>query len=133
MKKAYNSRYSDKPITAAQYAAELVCENIAETKKQTLTVKFWNLPAWQKVFVRQVQLASALIQLYGEYSVIQLLRTNRRVVSLAYKKLDCMLQEIENKKTLLDKNKKIVKKIKTEELPRPGILKKNLYSKLDDI
>lgn len=100
MERAYSSQYSDTKITAAQFAAELICENIAYKKNKQLPVKFWNLPEWRKIFIRQVQLASTLISLYGEFELIRILRKERYIYSLGYKKLDKMLQEIVKSKAV---------------------------------
>lgn len=131
MKRTYRSKYSEKLVTAAQYAAELVCENISHKKQKPLTARFWNSKSWNKTFVRQVQLASSLIHLYGEFSLIKLLSENKTIISLGYKKVDMLLSEIELVKKQQRKTEKPV--IKTNVKPRKQLVKPNLYTKLDNV
>lgn len=124
MERAYKSKYSSSKITAAQYSAELVCENIAIRDNEQLPVKFWRLPKWKKIFIRQVQLANTLIALYGEFEVIRVLNRERWVYSLAYKKLDKMLQEIVKTKAVSSEITKV------EQLRKP-YAKPNILEKLE--
>ncbi len=129
-KQQYKSRYTDRYITAPQYIAELVCENIARKNEQQLVVRFWNTSQWKSTFRYQLILANGLLRLYDASVIVRTIRENGRILSLKSPVLD----------SLLDKPKKAplkpspVKDIDTtKKPPRPFSDKKrkNLWSALN--
>lgn len=70
-KKVYDSKYTDKKVTAAQFLAELMIVRLAAKEKIKLEQKFWNDPKWSKQFKWQMTLANNLLKLYPEGAIIQ--------------------------------------------------------------
>lgn len=63
----YRSPSTGDYCTGAQYLAEIICQRCADRDKVgTLPYKFWNLPKWNKLYVRQVGLANKLVKKYGD-------------------------------------------------------------------
>ena len=108
----YKTKYAiDTWVTAAQYIAELVCENIASQQNTDLPIKFWSTDKWKNPFIYQASIASKLLKKYHPIDIIDALKSNRTFISLknpilmdllrkkAYsrKKLEAMRPEIENK------------------------------------
>lgn len=63
----YRSPSTGDYCTGAQYLAEIVCQRNADKEKAgTLPYKFWNLPKWKKLYVRQVGLANKLVKKHGD-------------------------------------------------------------------
>ena len=72
----YKSPSTGDFCTPAQYIAEIICQRCAKHEKVgTLPYKFWNLPKWKKIYIRQVSLANKLIKEYSnkmqEYLYLQ--------------------------------------------------------------
>lgn len=70
-KRTENSKYRSPSTgdycTGAQYLAEIICQRRADKEKVgTLPYKFWNLPKWNKLYVRQVGLANKLVKKHGD-------------------------------------------------------------------
>lgn len=70
-KRTENSKYRSPSTgdycTGAQYLAEIICQRCADKDKVgTLPYKFWNLPKWNKLYIRQVGLANKLVKKYGD-------------------------------------------------------------------
>lgn len=84
-KKIYDSKHTDKKITAAQYLAEQMCTRLAAKNGKVLSNRFWFEKKWKNYFNYQCLLANKLIKLYNETSVIQAIsdRSVRNVYSLA--------------------------------------------------
>lgn len=82
MSKNYDSNYTDKKITAAQYIAEVCCERKAKKEGKKLPQNFWNLSEWKVFFLRQHTLANKLLKMYGEAATIQ--GIGRKEVKWAY-------------------------------------------------
>lgn len=134
-KTRYNSRYSDKTVTAAQYITELICEHKAIIDKKDLYYKFWNNKEWSKFFRNQVTTANKLITKYGDKAIIRALNDCRckRIFSLRapslIKIIEEKLKEVESENQVLTKefsrtDNKSYRKNKT---------KKNILDKLEDI
>lgn len=129
-KSRYKSAYTESWVTAAQYIAELVCENIAQKRSETLPLKFWNDRKWNATFRRQLSLANGLLKIYSEAAVIQALRTKegKRISSLAAPWLDDIIERC-------DKVKRQETKIQTVEKKegiRPSVPKKGSIWELDN-
>ena len=88
--------------TPAQYVAELICQKQATHEKAgTLPYKFWNLPKWKSIYIRQVSLANKLIKEYGEEPVIKFTKSKvgSKTISLGARNVK---KEIEKIKFALD-------------------------------
>lgn len=63
----YRSPSTGDYCTASQYIAEIICQRVANKDKiGALPYKFWNLPKWKKLYIRQVSLANKLVKEYGD-------------------------------------------------------------------
>lgn len=72
-KKTYDSKFSDKKVTAAQYISQMMCERKANKDKVKLDKSFWGKPEWKKFFLYQLTLANNLLKIYPEGAIIQVL------------------------------------------------------------
>ena len=98
----YKSPSTGDFCTTAQYVAEIICQRHAKHEKAgTLPYKFWNLPKWKKIYIRQVSLANKLIKEYGEDPVVKFIKSSAgsRTISLGARNVK---QEIEKIKFTLD-------------------------------
>jgi len=73
----YLSDYGGGYIRSAQWITERLCALIAKKDGSELPDKFWNLPRWQKLFRRQVQIASSLLLLHDVEAVSSALKDKR--------------------------------------------------------
>ena len=73
----YLSNYGGGYIRADQWVTEKLCAVIAKKEGCELPDKFWNFPKWQKLFRRQVQMASSLLLIYDVHAVAAALRDKR--------------------------------------------------------
>lgn len=76
--------------TSAQYLAEIICQRCADKDKVgTLPYKFWNLPKWKKLYVRQVGLANKLIKAHGD-DFIRFIKSKSgsKIISLGMKNIE---------------------------------------------
>lgn len=100
--KKYRSPSTGDLCTSAQYIAEIICQRCATHEKAgTLPYKFWNLPKWKKIYIRQVSLANKLIKEYGEEPVIKFVTSSsgKNTISLGARNVK---KEIEKIKFILD-------------------------------
>jgi hypothetical protein len=98
----YKSPSTGDFCTPAQYIAEIICQKQATHEKiGTLPYKFWNLPKWKKIYIRQVSLANNLIKEYGEEPVIKFVKSKSgsKTISLGARNVK---NEIEKIKFALD-------------------------------
>lgn len=98
----YKSPSTGDFCTSAQYVAEIICQRCATHEKVgTLPYKFWNLPKWKKIYIRQVSLANKLIKEYGEEPVIKFVKSSagKNTISLGARNVK---KEIEKIKYALD-------------------------------
>jgi hypothetical protein len=134
----YKSPSTGDFCTSAQYVAEIVCQKQATHEKAgTLPYKFWNLPKWKKIYIRQVSLANKLIKEYGEEPVIKFIKSKSgsKTISLGARNVK---KDIEKIKYALDNAPKHVtmEVIKVEPLefrPRKSFGTKTLIQKLKEI
>ncbi len=68
-KSKFQSKYTDKWVTAAQWVAEQMCERQARSEKRALSARFWEAAEWAATFRKNVTAASALIREFGEAAV----------------------------------------------------------------
>lgn len=86
----YRSPSTGDYCTSAQYIAEIICQRSADKEKVgTLPYKFWNLPKWKKLYVRQVALANKLVNKHGDNFVkfIQS-KSGKYILSLGMKNIE---------------------------------------------
>lgn len=139
MKQVYESKYTDRKITAAQKMAEIMCENLARKEHVALPPKFWNTSKWEKHFKSQVLSANSLMKLYSVEAIFRALRDKRaeRTYSLNAPFLDDVLKgkqiEVEREAAALA-NAPVTPECKpTNEKPRPTFVqKKSVLRGLDD-
>lgn len=134
----YKSPSTGDFCTPAQYIAEIICQKQATHEKVgTLPYKFWNLPKWKKIYIRQVSLANKLIKEYGEEPVIKFVKSKSgsKTISLGARNVK---SEIEKIKNALDKAPKpdTIEVMQVESLQfksRPSFGTKTLISRLKEI
>ena len=134
----YKSPSTGDFCTPAQYVAEIVCQKCATHQKTgTLPYKFWNLPKWKKIYIRQVALANTLIKEYGEEPVIKFITSSsgKNTISLGARNVK---KEIEKIKNLLDNApKSVTMEVTSRETlefkPRKSFGKKTLIERLKEI
>lgn len=93
----YKSPSTGDFCTPAQYVAELICQKQAKHEKAgTLPYKFWNLPKWKKIYIRQVSLANKLIKEYGEEPVIKFVssKAGSKTISLGARNVKSEIEKI---------------------------------------
>ena len=73
----YLSSYGGGYIRADQWVTEKLCAIIAKKEGCELPDKFWNFPKWQKLFRRQVQMASSLLLIHDASVIASTLRDKR--------------------------------------------------------
>ena len=76
-KTPYLSNYGGGYVRPDQWITEKLCALIAKKEGGELPDKFWNFPKWQKLFRRQVQMASSLLLIYDAPAVSATLRDKR--------------------------------------------------------
>lgn len=98
-KKIYNSSYTSKKVTAAQYIAEKMCERLAKSKGTKLPSNFWYDETWMKYFKYQTLLANKLIKMYGVEPVMQAVgdKALSWVYSLRYPGISKKAESLSNK------------------------------------
>jgi hypothetical protein len=136
--KKYRSPSTGDLCTSAQYVAEIICQKAAHHEKAgTLPYKFWNLPKWKKLYIRQVSLANKLIKEYGEESVIKFVKSSagKKTISLGARNVK---KEIEKIKYALDNAPKhdtiqVSENTTLEFKPRKPFGSKTLLNRLKEI
>jgi len=136
--KKYKSPSTGDFCTAAQYVAEIICQKCATHEKAgTLPYKFWNLPKWKKLYIRQVSLANKLIKEYGEEPVIKFVKSSagKKTISLGARNVK---KEIEKIKNTLDKAPRhdtiqVIEVAPMEFKSRPSFGVKTLVNRLKEI
>lgn len=70
----YISKYSNnKPVTAAQYITEIICEKKAQKDRLDLHYRFWTLKIWSRFFRDQIATANKLLKDYDAKAIIKAL------------------------------------------------------------
>lgn len=93
-KKTYDSKFSGKKVTAAQYVAQMMCERKALLDGVKLDGSFWNDIVWKRFFLYQNSLACNLLKIYPEGALLQVLSQMKWVWSLNTKKFLAALEVI---------------------------------------
>lgn len=139
MKQSYNSKYTDRKVTAAQKMAEIMCENLARKEHLALPLKFWNTPKWEKHFKLQLMNANSLLKLYSAEVIFRSLRDYKasNIYSLNAPFLDDILKR---EKVKLEKEIKEIEsmpvpevKVVVNEQPRKVFVKKSILSTLEEL
>lgn len=136
--KKYKSPSTGDFCTPAQYVAEIICQRCATHEKAgTLPYKFWNLPKWKKIYIRQVSLANKLIKEYGEEPVIKFVKSSsgKKTISLGARNVK---KDIEKIKYTLDNSAKhvtieVTQPEVSEFKPRKSFGTKTLINRLKEI
>lgn len=119
-KKIYPSKYTDKKVTDAQYLTDFIMERIARQDDEILPYKYWNLPKWNKIFLRQLGEASKLLATLDCKAVIEFLnsRNGKKIYSLGMKKpiIDGAQQYMQIKVDVICKNIELMEKYGEEYL-----------------
>jgi len=128
----YDSKYTDKKVSAAQVVTEKICESIARKNKKVLPIKFWELPEYNKIFKRQIIAANKLLKVFSCEAIIKALSDpqTKWMYSLSIPNLIPFIEkyqkELESHKTIDIKPSDITQK------PRPVTPHKNILDKLDE-
>jgi hypothetical protein len=140
LKTTFTSRYTDKPITAAQYLAERICERIAQREKTDLPFKFWNQTKWKRTFLYQVQIANGLLKIYRPEAIIIALRKTPKIYSLNAQFLDPLIRveqdtiEKQERKVAEEPQEKVLPPVDITQKPRPAFTeKKSALNKLREL
>jgi hypothetical protein len=132
----YISKYSnDKPVCAAKYITELVCERKAMKDKKDLHYRFWLSKEWEKYFKNQIGTAYKLLKSYSDKAIVNALLTpkGKTIYSLRAPHLIAMIEQEEKK--LAAENKSFTKQVerKSEISYSQNKSKKSIISKLKDL
>lgn len=90
----YPSRFGGY-VTAPVYLAEFICTRQAARRRTVLSSRWWEQPAWKKVFSLQIILANRLCRQFSPQAVSAALRSprGRGIYSLNHPELHDMVQE----------------------------------------
>jgi hypothetical protein len=132
----YISKYSNgKPVCAAKYITELVCERKAMKDKKDLHYRFWLSKEWEKYFKNQIGTAYKLLKSYSDKAIVNALLTpkGKTIYSLRAPHLIAMIEQEEKK--LAAENKSFTKQVerKSEISYSQNKSKKSIISKLKDL
>lgn len=136
-KKQYPSKYSNgRPVSAAQYITELICENKAKKDKLDIHFRFWINAEWSKFYRNQIGTANKLLQKYDAIAIIKALgdAKAKNIYSLRAPHLLAIIQkyqdQIQNqeitKSNDIDRSDKI-------KFRKDKIAKNNIISKLKEL
>jgi len=132
----YISKYSnDKPVCAAKYITELVCERKALKDKKDLHYRFWLSKEWANFFRNQIGTAYKLLKTYSDKAIVNALLTpkGKSIYSLRAPHLIAIIEQEETK--LKSQNKLFTKEVnrKKEVSYSKNNVKKGIVSKLKDL
>lgn len=132
----YISKYSNnKPVSAAQYITELICERKALKDKKDLHYKFWISKEWAVFFRNQIASAHKLLKKYADKAIVNALLTDKgkNIYSLRAPHLPSIIEQEQGKMDLSNKQltKNFVRKENIEYTKHTS--NPNIISKLKDI
>ena len=132
----YISKYSnDKPVCAAKYITELVCERKALKDKKDLHYRFWLSKEWANFFRNKIGTAYKLLKTYSDKAIVNALLTpkGKSIYSLRAPHLIAIIEQEETK--LKSQNKLFTKEVnrKKEVSYSKNNVKKGIVSKLKDL
>jgi len=137
MSDKYISKYSNnKPVSAAQYITEMICEHKAKKEKKDLHFRFWTLKEWSRYYRDQIGSANKLLKQYSAKAIVMALKEKdaENIYSLRAPHLPPIIERcqkvIESQNTTLslelDRSEKHTFRSNTPK-------QKNILSKLKDI
>lgn len=132
----YISKYSNgKPVSAAQYITELICENKAKKDKKDLHYRFWTTKCWERYYKDQIASAYKLLKKYDAKAIISALKSGegQKVYSLRAPFLEPIIEEMVTK--IGAENTILSKELDRSEKRtfRNAHQKSNIISKLKDL
>lgn len=135
-KNNYISKYSNnKPVSAAKYITELVCERKAIKDKKDLHYRFWLSKEWQGFFRNQIGTAYKLLKKYSDKAIVNALLTpkGKTIYSLRAPYLIDIIEKEEKK--LLAENRTFTKQVDRKEdiSYSRSKTKKGIISRLKDL
>ena len=119
MNNKYLSKYSNnKPVSAAQYITEIICERKAQRDKADLHYRFWLRPEWELYYKNQIASAHAMLKKYPDTAIVRALNSSKaaKIYSLRAPHLPAIIEE--EAKKLLSENQTL-----SVELKRPTDIK----------
>jgi len=131
MSAIYQSKYTDKLVSASQILVEKLMEKIAKKDKKTLPIKFWELPQYTKVFVRHIVGANKLLKKYPVEVILKALEDPAAnwILYFEHKKLPSICDKYASKDAV-KKEEKIVA-VDVMQRPRQQVNKNGLLERLD--
>lgn len=130
--KKYQSKYSpNKEVTELQYVTEIICERCAENMGVVLPLRFWKNEEWAQYYKMQIRYASRLIKEYSSPIVLQTLRKNPHIYSLAPKWVEKKISYEYDRALAKASQPRTIQPIVTQPKVGRSQTKQNLRSKLD--
>src|ERR1700722_6568094 len=77
MQGKYQSKYTEKLVSEAQYLVDLMMERIAIKEKTTLPHRYWKSDIWSKIFKHQIVKATRLLGRHSLKDIVAALNTFR--------------------------------------------------------
>lgn len=129
----YLSRYANgRPVSAAQFITEIICERKAIKQKEDLHYRFWVEKKWAAFYRNQIGSAHKLLKKYSSKAIVKALNTDdgRRIYSLRAPHLPAMIEQQES--LLAAENQNITLQIQRNENVKFGNFNgnNNIISKL---
>lgn len=94
----YLSRYSNnKPVSAAQFITEIICERKAISQKEDLHYRFWLEKKWASFYRNQIGSAHKLLKKYKSKAIVKALNTDvgKKIYSLRAPHLPAIIEQQE--------------------------------------
>jgi hypothetical protein len=136
-KSKYISKYSnDKPVSAAQYITELICEKLAKIENKDLHYRFWLNKEWSTYYKNQIASAHKLLKKYPDAAIIRALSNPKasKIYSLRAPHLVSIIEQEERKLNALLSQTPKVNSRKEDVAYRQNInISSNIISKLKDL
>lgn len=133
----YLSRYSNnKPVSAAQFITEIICERKALSQKEDLHYRFWVEKKWATFYRNQIGSAHKLLKKYTSKAIVRALNTDvgRKIYSLRAPHLPAIIEQQEA--AIASENKDITLHIERNTNVKYGNMQNNkngIISKLKDL
>jgi hypothetical protein len=132
----YLSQYSNnKPVSAAQFITEIICERKAVAQKEDLHYRFWVEKKWASFYRNQIGSAHKLLKRYNAKAIVKALHTDtgKKIYSLRAPHLPAIIEQQEA--LIASENKTITLQIDRNPNIKFGNTKNsnNIISKLKDL
>jgi len=136
-KSTYISKYSNnRPVSAAQYITELICEKLAKIENKDLHYRFWLNKEWSTYYKNQIASAHKLLKKYPDAAIIKALTNPKasKIYSLRAPHLISIIEQEEKKLTALLSQQPKVNTRKEDVAYRKNInASPSIISKLKDL